>query len=75
MRNGLYMFRHRMRLSQAETAERIGCDRGTYAAIENGKRNGRATFWNNLKKAFGLSDAEIDVLKKVDNTQEKENNK
>lgn len=66
MRNGLYMFRHRMRLSQAEMAEKIGCNRATYAAIEIGARNGRMTFWNKLQKAFGVPDAELGGLMRVD---------
>lgn len=66
MRNGLYMFRHAKRLSQAEMAEKIGCNRATYAAIEIGKRDGRMAFWNSLKKAFNISDAEIGGLMKID---------
>ena len=66
MRNGLYMFRHGMRLSQAEMANKIGCNRATYAAIEIGARNGRMTFWNKLQKAFGVSDADIGALMRVD---------
>lgn len=66
MRNGLYMFRHGKRLSQAEMAKQIGCNRSTYAAIEVGTRNGRASFWNKLQKAFGISDADIGGLMKVD---------
>ena len=69
MRSGLYMFRHRLRLSQAEMAERIGCSRATYSAIESGTRDGHMTFWNNLKKAFGVSDAEIGGLMRVDEGQ------
>lgn len=66
MRNRLYMFRHAKRLSQAEMAEKIGCNRATYAAIEIGKRDGRMAFWNSLKKAFNVSDAEIGGLMKID---------
>lgn len=66
MRNGLYMFRHERRLSQAEMAERIGCSRATYSAIESGTRDGRMSFWNKLKKAFDVSDAEIGGLMRVD---------
>jgi DNA-binding XRE family transcriptional regulator len=69
MRNGLYMFRHSKRLSQAEMADKIGCNRATYAAIESGKRDGRMTFWNALKKAFGVSDSDIGGLMKVDEEQ------
>lgn len=66
MRTGLYLFRHSMKLSQREMAEKIGCNRQTYAAIEIGKRDGRMTFWNDLKKAFDVSDADIGGLMKVD---------
>lgn len=71
MRNGLYMFRHERRLSQAEMAKKIGCNRATYAAIEIGKRDGRMTFWNNLKKAFGISDADIGGLMRIDEAEPK----
>lgn len=66
MRNGLYMFRHGMRLSQEEMAKKIGVNRATYAAIEIGKRDGRVTFWNKLQKAFGIPDADIGGLMRVD---------
>lgn len=66
MRNGLYMFRHKMRLSQSAMAEKIGCNRATYAAIEIGKRNGRVTFWNDLQKAFGIPDADMGGLMRID---------
>ena len=66
MRNGLYMFRHGMRLTQAEMALRIGCNRASYAAIESGKRNGRVAFWNKLQAAFGVSDAEMGGLMRID---------
>lgn len=69
MRNGLYLFRHSLRLSQREMADKIGCNRATYAAIEIGKRDGRMTFWNNLKKAFNVSDEEIGGLMRVDEEQ------
>ena len=66
MRNNLYQFRHSKRLSQEEIAKKIGCSRGMYSAIETGKRDGRVKFWENLKKAFGLSDAEKGELMKLD---------
>ena len=66
MRNGLYMFRHGLRLSQQQMANKIGCHRATYSAIENGTRNGTMTFWNNLKEAFDVSDAEIGGLMRRD---------
>lgn len=40
-------------------AEKIGCVRATYAAIESGKREGRRAFWQDLQKAFSISDDEM----------------
>ena len=66
MRKNLYMFRHDKKLSQAGIADKIGCHRKSYADIENGVREGRTAFWDALKQAFGLTDAKIKELKKVD---------
>lgn len=64
MRNNLYIFRHRLKLSQKAMAEKIGCDRATYSAIELGKRDGRMKFWNNFQHAFNIPDEEIGGLQK-----------
>ena len=69
MRKNLYLFRHSKKLSQLEMAEKLGYARTTYAAIENGEREGRKTFWDILRKTFGLTDAEIEELKEVDKTE------
>lgn len=66
MRNGLYMFRHGMRLSQREMAEKIGCSRVTYSYIESGARDGRMAFWKKLQTVFGITDEEIGGLMRVD---------
>ena len=66
MRTNLKVFRVQHKLSQAEMAERIGCQRTTYTAVENGARNGRLTFWNALQSAFNLPDTEIWGLMKID---------
>lgn len=58
MRTNLYLFRHKLRLTQQEMADKIGCSRATYSAIEIGKQDGRVKFWENLKTAFDLTDAE-----------------
>ena len=64
-RTNLKVFRIKLKLSQAEIAEVIGCNRGTYAAIEKGVRNGSVGgFWNKLQKAY--STANIGELMKVD---------
>lgn len=68
MRTNLKVFRVKAGLSQEAMAEKIGCTRATYSSIENGKRNGRQTFWKDLQKAFGLPDAEIWPL--MDNSNE-----
>lgn len=69
MRNNLYMFRHSMKLSQFEMAQRIGCSRATYSSIESGSRNGTMTFWNKLQKAFNLTDAQKGELQAVEEKQ------
>lgn len=66
MRTNLKIFRIRQKLSQAEMAEKIGCRRSTYSAIEQGTRNGRLSFWDALKTAFDLPDTEIGGLMKND---------
>lgn len=64
MRKNLKLFRVKQGLTQGEIADRIGCNRNTYGAIENGKANGKLQFWNALKKAFDISDEEIGGLMK-----------
>ena len=70
MRKRLYMFRHELGLSQQQMAEKIGCSRATYSSIETGSRNGRVKFWEDLKKACGLTDAEKGELMKIDEQTE-----
>lgn len=66
MRTNLKIFRIRNHLSQSEISDRIGCSRATYAAIENGARCGRQTFWNDLQTAFHLPDSAMWDLMKND---------
>lgn len=66
MRTNLKIFRIKKRFSQGEMSEIIGCSRATYAAIENGARCGRQTFWKDLQKAFMLPDSEMWLLMKND---------
>ncbi len=69
MRNGLYLFRHSLRLSQGAMADKIGCNRATYSAVEIGKRDGGMKFWHKLQKAFNVSDNDMWGLMKVDEEQ------
>lgn len=71
MRNGLYMFRHGLRLSQQEMADKIGCSRATYSSIESGSRNGTMTFWGKLQKAFDVPDTEIGGLMRIETAKQK----
>ncbi len=65
IRTNLKIFRIKHCLTQEEMAQKIGCIRPTYSAIENGKREGRKAFWNDLQLAFALTDEEICELKKI----------
>ena len=65
-RTNLKIFRVKQHLTTEEMAQRIGCIRPTYSAIENGKRTGRKAFWNDLQLAFALTDDEIKELMKID---------
>lgn len=62
MRKNLKVFRVQHDLTQAEIAEKIGCTRTTFSAIESGTRSGRKTFWVELQKAFNVPDAEMWAL-------------
>lgn len=62
MRTNLKIFRIKKHLSQGEISQLIGCSRATYAAIENGARCGRQSFWKDLQQAFSLPDAEMWLL-------------
>lgn len=59
MRTNLKVFRVKNNLTQAQIAERIGCQRATYIAVEKGRRNGSQTFWIKFQKAFSIPDAEL----------------
>lgn len=46
-------------LTQQQLAEKLGVSVGTYNLIENGKRRGSISFWNNIQKEFKLSGEEM----------------
>ena len=68
-RHKLYMLRCEKKLTQQGMADKIGCHRATYQAIETGKQNGRVTFWNKLQRAFDLTDAQKGELMSIDETK------
>ena len=67
MRTNLKLFRVKQHLTQEEMADRLGCARVTYSAIEKGTRNGRDYFWNALQQSFDIPDEDMWLLKKKDN--------
>lgn len=54
MRMGLKLLRTKHKLSQLNMAEKIGCTRTTFAAIENGERQGSQAFWETLQEVFDI---------------------
>lgn len=66
MRKGLYMFRHGLQLSQQAMADKIGCNRETYASIERGARDGSMTFWRKFQLAFSVADTELGGLMRIE---------
>lgn len=79
MRKNLYVFRHDVfrhgrKLSQADIADRVGCTRASYAAIEQGIRNGRESFWEALKREFNLTKKELAELRELDEIKKPNDN-
>ena len=66
MRTNLKVFRIKQQMSQDEISAKIGCTRATYAAVENGARNGKQDFWKSLQDAFRLPDSEMWQMMKND---------
>lgn len=66
MRTKLKIFRIERKLNQHQIAAKLGYERAYYGHIERGYMEGSAAFWERLQKAFELSDAEVQELKRVD---------
>ena len=64
MRLGLKLLRVKLNLTQEEMAKKLNVNRGTYIAIENGRRDGRLQFWENLQKSFDIPDENMWALMK-----------
>ena len=58
-RTNLKLLRVKNKMSQEDMANKIGCTRATYSAIEIGKREGRRTFWLDFQKAFNIPDGDL----------------
>lgn len=58
-RKNLKIFRIRHDLTQSDMAQRIGCSRDAYSAIETGARNPSYEFIENLQAAFDIPNAEV----------------
>lgn len=65
-RTNLKVLRVRNNLSQQEMAERLGCARATYQAVETGQRTGSQKFWTAVQGKFMIPDCEMWELMKVD---------
>lgn len=63
-RTNLKVLRVRNNLSQQEMAERLGCTRATYQAVENGQRTGSQRFWTAVHDKFMIPDCEMWELMK-----------
>ena len=65
MRKNLKIFRVQNDLTQGGMADKIGVTRATYAAVENGIRNGGSKMvWMKLQQAFNIPDGEMWALQK-----------
>lgn len=63
-RLNLKIFRIRHELTQADMADKVGCARDAYGAIEAGKRDPSIAFFYALQDAFDIPDAEMWELTK-----------
>lgn len=66
MRTNLKVFRVKHHMTQVEMAAAIGCSMQIYSAVEAGRREGRHSFWDALKRTFNLDAATVWDLMKVD---------
>lgn len=64
MRTNLKVLRVQKQLSQEDAAEKLGCTRATYSAVEGGARAGSQKFWQNVQNAFNVPDADMWPLMK-----------
>lgn len=65
MREGLYLFRCKKKLTKEKMAKKLGVSRSSYTLIENGVRFGTEAFWNAFQREFCISNSEMyDYMKK-----------
>lgn len=65
MRENLYLFRCRQKLTKSGMAKKLGVNRNLYALIENGVRFGSEAFWSAFQREFNISDSAMyDYMKR-----------
>lgn len=60
----LKQFRVGLQLTQQEVADKLHITSFSYAAIENGKRDGSFQFWTDFQTAFNIADSDMYALMK-----------
>lgn len=66
MLKNLQVFRVQNYLTQEQMAEKLGYERSTYAAVENGKQKPSLRFKRSLAAAFNLDDSKVTELLTLD---------
>jgi DNA-binding XRE family transcriptional regulator len=66
VRTNLKVFRIKQVMSQQEMAAKLGYERAYFGHVERGLQHGSAAFWERMQTAFGLTDEQVQELKKVD---------
>lgn len=64
MRVNLKVLRVKNGLTQEQMAERCGVHKDSYNKIEQGKRDGKQTFWTKVQGEFGVNDSDMYSLMK-----------
>ena len=66
MRTNLKVFRTQQKMTQSEFAKAVGCSLSQYGMIEQGRRDGKQSFWTKLQTTFNIPDSKMWELVKLD---------